>query len=364
MPRNAEVIRQWNILREIEASHWTTINELARKMEVTTRTIRRDLEALQVAGFPLFDELIEGKRHWKLDARPLKLLGNVGFTLSELCALYFSRTVLEVLSGTPFSQDLHNAFLKLETVLTPRMRQFLDRLPTVLQAKSEPIKKKIIDSGKLEETVAKLLDATLRRRQTTISYHSFSSNRTKEYLVEPYRLVYAEGGLYLVAYVPEYAEMRTFATERVKHLSLLDTTFEPTQGLSQELFSHSLGINQGKPESVKIEFTDRVAPYVREREWHPSQRISEHPDGSVSLSLQVCLDRALTRWILGFGPLARVVSPSHLAERIVGELEGARERYALQADLDIENNTKKQDSSDHSVSSIPHGPDTSKEERP
>ena len=244
------------------------------------------------------------------------------------------------------------------------MRQFLDRLPTVLQAKSAPIKKKIIDSGKLEETVARLLDATLRRRQTTISYHSFSSNRTKEYLVEPYRLVYAEGGLYLVAYVPEYAEMRTFATERVKHLSLLDTTFEPTQGLSQELFSHSLGINQGKPESVKIEFADRVAPYVREREWHPSQHISEHPDGSVSLSLQVCLDRALTRWILGFGPLARVVSPSHLAERIVSELEGARERYVLQADLDIENSTRKQDSSDHSVSSMPNGPDTSKEECP
>ena len=158
--------------------------------------------------------------------------------------------------------------------------------------------------------------------------------------------------------------MRTFATERVKHLSLLDTTFEQMQGLSQELFSHSLGINQGKPESVKIEFTDRVAPYVREREWHPSQRISEHPDGSVSLSLQVCLDRALTRWILGFGPLARVVSPSHLAERIVDELEGARAQYALQADLDIENNTKKPDSYDHSVSSLPNGPDTSKEEGP
>ena len=119
-----------------------------------------------------------------------------------------------------------------------------------------------------------------------------------------------------------------------------------------------------RPEPVKIKFADQVAPYVREREWHPSQRIYEHPDGSVSLSLQVCLDRALTRWILGFGPLARVVSPSHLAERIVDELEGAREQYALQAELDIKNSTKKQDSSERSVSSTPNGPDTSKEECP
>jgi hypothetical protein len=58
------------------------------------------------------------------------------------------------------------------------------------------------------------------------------------------------------------------------------------------------------------------------------------------------------------------VSPSHLAERIVGELEGAREQYALHANLDIENSTKKQDGFDHNVSSMTNGPDTLKEECP
>ena len=126
MPRNAEVIRQWNVLRQIEASRRETIDGLARKMEVTTRTIRRDLEALQLAGFPLYDELIDGKRFWKLDTRPFKGLGDTGFTLSELCALYFSRTLLECVAGTPFQQDLTNAFTKFERILTPRMRQFLE----------------------------------------------------------------------------------------------------------------------------------------------------------------------------------------------------------------------------------------------
>ena len=331
MPRSAEVIRQWNVLREIEASRRETIDGLARKMEVTTRTIRRDLEALQLAGFPLYDELIDGKRFWKLDTRPFKGLGDTGFTLSELCALYFSRTLLECLAGTPFQQDLANAFTKFERILTPRMRQFLDRLPGVLQAKPEPSKKP--EGTRLEDTIARLLDATIRQRQATIRYHSFSSNRTKDYLVEPYRLVYAQGGLYLFAYVPEYGQMRTFAVERVKTLSLLDTSFEPTQDLTQEIFSHSLGINQGTPEHVEIEFTARIAPYVREREWHPSQRMEDRPDGSLRLSLDVCLDWALTSWILSFGPLARVVSPPHLSDRIVAEIDQARHQYTPPTEL-------------------------------
>ena len=54
--RNAEVIRQWAILRDLESSRRVTIDDLAERTGVSTRTIRRDLEALQSAGFPLFDE--------------------------------------------------------------------------------------------------------------------------------------------------------------------------------------------------------------------------------------------------------------------------------------------------------------------
>ena len=56
MPRNAEVIRQWTILREIERARGggVTIDDLASLCKVTTRTIRRDLQALEVTGFPLY----------------------------------------------------------------------------------------------------------------------------------------------------------------------------------------------------------------------------------------------------------------------------------------------------------------------
>jgi predicted DNA-binding transcriptional regulator YafY len=323
MPRNAEVIRQWTILRELEASRRLTIDDMAERTGVTTRTIRRDLEALQSAGFPLFDESYEGKKYWTLEQKAFRRLDATGFTFAELSALYFSRTLVECLTATPFQKDVRSAFDKLTDALTPGMRQFLDHLPLVIQAKAEP---GVSPTASLGRDIARLLDATLQHRRTVMRYHSFSSDREKDYVVEPYRVVFAQGALYLVAFVPEYGQTRTFALDRIKALSVTEDRFEPVE-TEEDAFAHSLGVHEGKPERVTISFEPRIARYVRERVWHPSQAVRDQADGSVILTLDVSNDFALRSWILGFGPLARVLAPPDLVEQIRGELDQARTRY-------------------------------------
>ena len=320
-----KIIRQWTILRDLEASRRLTIDDLARRTGVTTRTIRRDLEALQTAGFPLFDESIDGKRYWTLEQRAFKRLDETGFTLAELSALYFSRTLVECLAATPFQQDVASAFAKLASALTPGMRQFLDRLPLVIQAKGT--RSTVFDERAGREHLSRLLEATLGHRRARITYFSLSSAREKSYLIEPQRLVYSQGGLYLVAFVPEYAGLRTFSLDRLRGISLLEETFTPAD-LPADAFAHSLGVNQGAPEHVEIVFDSRIAPYIRERQWHASQRTSEREDGGVLVALEVCNDWALRSWILGFGPLARVIAPATLATQIRDESDQTRSLYA------------------------------------
>jgi predicted DNA-binding transcriptional regulator YafY len=330
MPRNAEVIRQWSILRELaNRRSGCTIKELSIECDVSTRTIRRDLEALQYAGFPLTEHEADstGAKRWGLLAEPFRKLSQTGFTLTELSALYFSRSLVECLAGTPFQDDLRSAFDKLVEAIGPQTRRYLDQLPSVLATKPEPQKKR--DSPQHRTTVARLVEATLFHRKAAITYHSFSSRRVKDYQVEPYRLAYGQGGLYLFAYVPEYGQMRTFAVERIKRLSLLEEHFSPVRETVDAPFAGSLGINSsGKTERVEIEFSPRVAPYIQERTWHQSQKISVEADGAIVLAMTVCIDWALTSWILSFGPFARVVTPSVLAEQILAEIEDARDQYA------------------------------------
>ena len=66
--RNQQVVRQWTLLRQLARGRGNTYNSLAQALGVTSRTIRRDLEALQAAGFPLVDETDDdaGTVQWRM----------------------------------------------------------------------------------------------------------------------------------------------------------------------------------------------------------------------------------------------------------------------------------------------------------
>ncbi|RPH39038.1 MAG: HTH domain-containing protein, partial [Planctomycetota bacterium] len=132
--RNAEVIRQWKILKTIEAGRFTSSARLAAAHGVTERTIRRDLEALQEAGFPLYDDRVNGKKVWRLVEGYQQKLAQ-GFSLSELTALYFSRNMLAFLGGAPFGRDLESAFAKIREALPAKSLPFLARIQDLFSAR-------------------------------------------------------------------------------------------------------------------------------------------------------------------------------------------------------------------------------------
>ena len=324
--RNAEVIRQWQVLREIESRRTgVTIHELSELTGVTTRTIRRDLQALQEAGFAIYDEGGEHEtKRWKLETQPFQSVQE-GLSVSDVAALYLSRSIVEAMSGWPLADELRAAFAKIERGLNPRMREFLSTLPQVISTKAGP--RQDAPSGRLVDVTRRLLEAVRARRRVTMRYFSAASNRAKSYDVEPYRLALAQGGLYLVAWVPQYGEFRTFATERIETLSVAEQVFGRTRELPADLFGASLGVFSGEPEDVVLDFDARLALYVRGRVWHDSQRLEELPGGGLRLRLRVSNDWALRSWVLGFGAGVTVVTPSALARDVADESARTAARY-------------------------------------
>src|SRR4029450_8272171 len=310
--RNAEVIRQWKILKRIEAGRYTTAQELADEHDVTERTIRRDIEALQEAGFPLYDDREGGRKVWRL-VEGYKQRLTQSFTLAELAALYFGRNLMSFLGGAPFGQDLESAFGKIREALPARSLPYLARIQDLFSARPDPWK----DYSKKQDIIAGLIDAILHQRQAKIAYFSFNSKKTKNYTIDPYRLVYYRGGLYLYARAHEYAEVRTFAVERVQSIEVLDEEFEiPADFNVSEYARGAFGIAGGKPEPVEIAFEAAVAGYIRERVWHESQSLEEGPGTGVTLRMNVSPGFELKSWIKGFLPHVRVIKPASRRARI------------------------------------------------
>ncbi|MFI5183900.1 MAG: helix-turn-helix transcriptional regulator [Vicinamibacteria bacterium] len=318
--RNAEVIRQWKILKRIEAGRYTSTADLAAEHDVTERTIRRDIEALQEAGFPLYDERADGRKLWRLvDGYKQRLTQT--FTLAELAALYFGKNLLSFLGGAPFAQDLESAFVKIREALPAKSLPYLARIQDLFSARPDPWK----DYSKKQDVITALIDATLHQRQIRIAYFSFNSKKTKSYTLDPYRVVYYHGGLYLYARAHEYGEVRTFAVERIEGIDVLEAAFEmPADFNVSEYARGAFGIAGGKPETVEIVFAHEMAGYIRERVWHESQSIEDGPDGSVILKMSVAPGWELQSWIKGFLPHVRVLSPASLSEDIARDLEKAR----------------------------------------
>jgi proteasome accessory factor B len=324
--RNAEVIRQWQMLRAIESSRvGVTIHELAGEAGVSTRTIRRDLQALQEAGFAIFDE---GEEHdtkrWKLNAQPFRAV-EAGLGVQDVAALYLSRSIVEALSAWPLADELRVALAKIEGALNPRMREFLATLPQVVSTKAVPgaggARRELVD------VTRRLFEAVRDRRVIEMRYFSATSRLAKSYTLQPYRLALAQGGVYLVAWVPQYAEFRTFAVERIERLSVQEDTFRKTRELPADVFGSSLGVFSAEPEHIEIEFAARAAPYVQGRTWHESQQVTVLDDGRIRMALDVSNDWALRSWLLGFGSDVKVLSPATLVDTLRTELARAGGQY-------------------------------------
>jgi predicted DNA-binding transcriptional regulator YafY len=151
---------------------------------------------------------------------------------------------------------VQSALDKFESALTPQMKKFLDRLPRVVTAKPGGAKRR---DATTYQAIARLLEAILHQRVVAMRYHSQASARKKDYIVHPYRLVHVQGGPYLMAFVPAYAELRTFGVERIRRVALREQTFEPVTELETDPFKHSLGAYRGAMCRVQLRFYPRIA---------------------------------------------------------------------------------------------------------
>ena len=324
--RGNEILRQWKILMAISQRADCTYKWLTGEFGVTKRTIQRDLETLSLV-FPVEEGMLDRSRVWRLDRKSLGKFADTSFTLPELCAFYVHRGQLACAGGASIDPDLASALEKVAKALGPKMRKYLDQVSAVLTWK--PDAALLADPRANSATVNGLVCAAIDRRRVKMAYHSFAARKVKPYVVEPYRLTFGNGGLYLFAFVPAYGEMRTFAVQRIKKLQVTDQQFNPVSDVPDDPYKDSIGIwAGGKCERLEIEFAPGLAPYIEERQWGDSQQVASRPDGSIVLTVKKAIDLPLRSWILGFGHQARVLRPPALAEAIFEELEEAREQYA------------------------------------
>jgi proteasome accessory factor B len=184
--------------------------------------------------------------------------------------------------------------------------------------------------AKQSSVLMNLRKALLLQLKVVLHYRKPGFPRRQPYHVDPYTLLLYQSGLYLRGFSHGANAMRTFAVERIRQVDLLDERFEIPSAFSSEDFGDRLfGLIDEVPQRVRIHFTREVAYQLRERQWHPTQKLTRQKNGSVILTLDAGGLDEIASWILSWGPQAKVLEPPELVKLVKRELTKAIRRYGI-----------------------------------
>jgi predicted DNA-binding transcriptional regulator YafY len=335
MARGDQLGRQWRIIQTLISSRrGKSAYELATELECNPRTVYRDLEALQLAGFPIYTTRSDGRNLWSL-LDSVKHQMPVPFTLTELMALYFGRDMLKVFRNTAFYESLESLFRKIKATLPPESIRYLDKTEQTLRFSIKPYK----DYGRFKEILNRVNEAAVSRRSVEIVYYTMGRKKETLRRVNPYGIWFFNGSFYLIGFCHLRKEVRIFALDRIKMLHQTEETFSvPDDFRLEEFMLDSFGIYKGPTVRVKAWFHPDAAGYIKEKIWHPSQKIHLNPDGSVILEAEVSGTDEIRFWIMSWGSKALVLEPESLREKIREEAEKTAMLYgqAGQGDKEAE----------------------------
>ncbi len=134
---------------------------------------------------------------------------------------------------------------------------------------------------------------------------------------DPYRLWFFNGTFYLIGHCHMREEVRVFALDRVKMMSVTKDRFEPPEDSSlDEILRFSFGVFQGEPVKVKILFSSDLAACIKEKIWHESQTIETQKDGSSIFDAEVAGTEEVKCWVTGRGSKALVLDPESEGKRL------------------------------------------------
>ncbi len=324
MPRNDQVTRQWHLLRTLEASReGVTLQGLAdglpRDFSRHPRTIRRDLEALEAAGFPLLTQKVDGRGVvWKL-MEGFRRVPTLAFSPTELMALTYSRGLLRPLEGTHLQTALDSALAKAAAALPAPAHGYLQQFEGILAIGVGPH----VSYRTHRQTIDTLTEAIGRRRTVQMRYFSASRNVTTRREVDPYRLWYTNGALYLVGHCHLRGEVRLFAVERIRSCTPTDHAYQLPLHFDLETYvQDALRVMRGgRPVTVELLFDKATATWVKDRTWHSSQECVPEKDGRLRMTLKVAATPELVGWILSFGDGVRVIAPPELRKAVQATAE-------------------------------------------
>lgn len=293
---------------------------LARELEISTRTLFRDLNTLEQAGIPCRSDEGGGYR-----IQQGFFLPPVSLSAAEVLGLMQLTRFIGQQRDKPYHTQALSAIYKLISTAEEPLRstcgQMLGHISTVPDAS-------LGGDGELRY-FTQLQQAIGLGKACRVEYTSPVEEEPMILEIEPYLLHHVNRAWYVLGMTDLHREVRMLKLVRFQSLTLLTRVFDKPRGYTVE---KKLGnawrmIPGGTESTVELEFTPRVATNVSEVRWHATQTHKFLADGRCVMKFRVDGLNEIAWWICGYADQVIVRKPAKLREIVARMHQSAAALY-------------------------------------
>lgn len=288
-----------------------SIKWAAGKFGCSRRAIERDIAELEMrAGAHITRN---GRKPYRYEG--ILAASPFGFDEADTFLLLLGQAALSQYRGTPFERPARQAYLKI-------LRH------TNLEQLDIPADCIHFDAGWItvhydHSIFTALLNAFGCRETLRVAYRTARTGKACDRDIDIYHIAAVAGEWYAIGLDHLSKEIRTFHIARITSATGTGRNYEIPTSFNARSYLHQgfALIKGGTKERIRIRFSKAAAPYIQDKNWHPSQKLTPLKGGAVELKFTTDGLEAVKRWVLGFGGQAKVMGPEKLREMVRQEAE-------------------------------------------
>lgn len=323
MSQRQQLERIMEIDRRIRNGEYPNADRLAELLEVSRRVVFNDRDfMINRMGAPIAYD--RNRMGWYYTDRTWPLPGMI-VTEGELLAFFLSVEISKRYLGSAMESALRSAVEKISRGVKGPVSVDMDRLRSHYTFSGPAL----ISTG--EHILLDLHKAINNRNCVWMRYYSPGNDEHTERVVLPYHLQNIRGDWFLIAFDRLRNDFRTFLAGRIEEWKVLPERFERMESFSaDEWVSKGFQAHRGgEVEEVSIRFNKKMAPFIRERKWHPTQRIEELEGGGLVLHITTAGMVEVKNWVLQYGAEAEVLKPVSLRDECILEIRKMAAVYGM-----------------------------------
>lgn len=314
--------RLLQIDEEIRSGKFPNATSLSKKIEVSSRTIQRDIEYMRdMYKAPIEFDAYKNGYYYTEENFYIK---SVPLSEGELFSVALFDQLLEQYRNTPLENDLRSVFKKIEMSLPNKITldsSFLQNQTTFIPDQMGTIN---------PENFSKIFSALKNRHVLDFEYRPLQKTTWMTRRINPLHAVCQKGNWYVMGFCHDKKDIRVFNFSRMQNVTESKEEFDiPEDFNPDKYFDKEIGIwlSATKKYTVELLISAEIGTFALERSWNKNQKIEQREDGSVWVSFETTQLPEVKRWVLGQGKTVKVLGPDELIAQVKEEVAAVLGMY-------------------------------------